>query len=109
MHLNNWSLIYPERRNAALTPAYDFVSTIASIEGNEAALKFSRTKRFDRYSEDKLSHLVSKALLPEKLVLDVERETVALFYQYWNAEKANLLLPGDVVRAIEDYLKTAPL
>ena len=26
MHLKNWSLIYPDRRHAALAPAYDFVS-----------------------------------------------------------------------------------
>ncbi len=109
MHLKNWSLIYPDRRNAALAPAYDFVSTIAYIEDNEAALKFSRTRRFDRYSEDELSHLAAKALLPEKLVLDTVRETVALFYQYWNAEKANLPLPGNAVKAIEDHLKIIPL
>ena len=70
--------------------AYDFVSTIAYIKDNEAALKFSRTKRFDRYSEDELAHLAAKALLPERLVLDTARETVALFHQCWHAEKANL-------------------
>ncbi len=109
MHLKNWSLIYPDRRNAALAPAYDFVSTIAYIEDNEAALKFSRTKRFDRYSEDELSHLAAKALLPEKLVLDTVRETVASFHHYWNAEKVNLPLPGNAVKAIEDHLKIIPL
>ena len=109
MHLKNWSLIYPDRRNAALAPAYDFVSTIAYMEDSEAALKFSRTRRFDRYSEDELSHLAAKALLPEKLVLDTVRETVALFYHYWNAEKANLPLPGNAVKAIEDHLKIIPL
>lgn len=109
MHLKNWSLIYPDRCNAALAPAYDFVSTIAYIEDNEAALKFSRTKRFDRYSEDEISHLAAKALLPEKLVLDTVRETVASFYHYWNAEKANLPLPGNAVKAIEDHLKIIPL
>lgn len=31
MHLKNWSLIYPDRRRAALAPAYDFVSTIPYI------------------------------------------------------------------------------
>ncbi len=109
MHLKNWSLIYPDRRNAALAPAYDFVSTIAYMEDNEAALKFSRTKRFDRYSEDELSHLAAKALLPEKLVLDTASETVALFYQHWNAEKANLPLSGNAVKAIEDHLEIVPL
>ena len=109
MHLKNWSLIYPDGRNAALAPAYDFVSTIAYIKDGEAALKFSRTRRFDRYSLDELSHLAAKALLPEKLVLDTARETVALFYQHWRAERMSLPLSGDAIRAIEDHLKTVPL
>ena len=109
MHLKNWSLIYPDGRNAALAPAYDFVSTIAYIKDGEAALKFSRTRRFDRYSLDELSHLAAKALLPEKLVLDTARETVALFLQHWRAEGTNLPLSGDAVRTIEDHLKTVPL
>ena len=109
MHLKNWSLIYPDKRNAALAPAYDFLSTIAYIPDDKAALKFSRTKRFDGYSEDELVHLAAKALLPEKLVLDTARETVALFHQHWHAEKSNLPLSGDVIKAIEDHLKTVPL
>ena len=109
MHLKNWSLIYPDRRNVALAPAYDFLSTIAYIKDGEAALKFSRTKRFDGYSEDELAHLAAKALLPEKPVLDTARETVALFHQHWHAEKSNLPLSGDVIKAVEDHLKTVPL
>ena len=109
MHLKNWSLIYPDRRNAALAPAYDFLSTIAYIPDDKAALKFSRTKRFDGYSEDELSHLAAKALLPEKLVLDTARETVALFHQHWHAEKSNLPLSADVIKAVEDHIKNVPL
>jgi serine/threonine-protein kinase HipA len=80
MHLKNWSMIYPDRRRAALAPAYDFVSTIAYLPDDKAALNFSRTKRFDKFSEDELTHLAAKALLPEKLVLDTARETVARFH-----------------------------
>lgn len=109
MHLKNWSLIYPDGRNAALAPAYDFVSTSAYIKDGEAALKFSRTKRFDRYSEDELSHLAAKALLPEKLVLEAVRETVALFHQHWRAERDSLPLSEDVVKAVDDHLRTVPL
>ena len=109
MHLKNWSLIYPDRRHAALAPAYDFVSTIAFIPDRKAALKFSRTKRFDEYSEDELTHLAAKALLPEKLVLDTARETVALFHEQWQAEKANLPLAADVIKAIGGHLKTIPI
>jgi len=109
MHLKNWSLIYPDRRHAALAPAYDFVSTIPYIPDSKAALNFSRTKRFDEFSEDELSHLAAKALLPEKLVLDTARETVALFHQHWQAEKANLPLTAEVIQAVEAHLKTIPI
>ena len=109
MHLKNWSLIYPDGRNVALSPTYDFVSTIAYIEDSYAALKFSRTSRFDRYSEDELAHLAAKALLPEKLVLDTARETVALFLEHWSAERTNLPLSGDAIRAIENHLGNVPL
>ncbi len=109
VHLKNWSLIYPDRRHAALAPAYDFVSTIAYIPDGKAALKFSRTKRFAEYSEDELSHLAARARLPEKLVLDTARETVALFHQHWHAEKANLPLTAEVVQTVEAHLKTIPI
>ena len=109
MHLKNWSLIYPDRRHAALAPAYDFVSTIAYIQDEKAALNYSRTKRFDGFSEDELSHLAAKALLPEKLVLDTAHETVALFHQHWRAEKGNLPLSADTIMAIETHIKTIPI
>ena len=98
MHLKNWSMIYPDRRHAVLAPAYDLVSTIPYIPDREAALKFSRTKSFDAFSEDELSHLAAKALLPEKLVLETARETVVLFYQHWKAEKNHLPLSTHVIK-----------
>lgn len=109
MHLKNWSLLYPDRRNAALAPAYDFVSTIAYLPDDKAALNVSRSKRFDDFAEDELAHLTFKAMLPEKLVLDTARETVALFHQHWQAEKANLPLSPAAVQAIETHVKRVPL
>ena len=109
MHLKNWSLVYPDRRNAALAPAYDLLSTIPYVADEEAGLKFSRTKRFDQFSVSELSHLASKALLPRKLVLDAAGETVDLFHQKWRSEKTNLPLATNMVRAIEDHLRTIPI
>ncbi|MGQ7538447.1 type II toxin-antitoxin system HipA family toxin, partial [Streptococcus suis] len=54
MHLKNWSLIYPDRRHARLSPAYDFVSTIPYIPNDQSALTFSRTKDFAGYTIDEL-------------------------------------------------------
>lgn len=109
MHLKNWSMIYPDRRTAALAPAYDFVSTIAYLKDENAALTVSRSKRFDAFSEDELSHLAAKAMLPEKLVLDTARETVALFHHHWQAEKAHLPLSQTVIDAIERHLERVPI
>lgn len=109
MHLKNWSLSYPDRRSAALAPAYDFVSTIAYLPDDKAALNFSRTKRFDAFDDDELSHLAAKAYLPEKLVLDTAHETVALFHQHWMSEKGNLPLAQEVVAAIEAHLNRIPI
>ena len=109
MHAKNWSVMYPDTRHAVLAPAYDFVATIAYIPDDTAALKLSRTKRFDGFSEDELSHMAARARLPEKIVLDTARETVALFHDRWQAEKNNLPLAADTVKAIEAHMKKIPL
>jgi serine/threonine-protein kinase HipA len=109
MHMKNWSIIYPDRRNAALAPAYDLVSTIPYIPDSNAALIFSRTKRFADFTEDELSHLAAKALLPERIVIDTARETVERFHQLWQSEKGHLPLHPDVIKAVEMHLKTVPI
>ena len=109
MHLKNWSLIYPDQRRARLSPAYDFVSTLPYMPGDQAALNFSRTRRFDEFTEDELSHLAAKAALPRKLVMDTARETIGLFMERWQKEKAHLPMSADVVEAVDRHLETLPI
>lgn len=109
MHLKNWSMIYADPRRPSLAPAYDLLSTIPYIPDTQAALKFSRTKRFDQFTEDELAHLAAKAMLPERLVIDTARETVDRFLQVWTEEKTHLPLFDDVRTAIDGHLATFPL
>ena len=109
MHVKNWSVMYPDKRNPVLAPAYDYVATIAYLPDDAAALKVSRTKRFDGFGKGELSHLAARAHLPAKLVLDTARETVAVFHEQWQAERNNLPLATDVVTAIDAHLRTIPL
>lgn len=109
MHLKNWSLIYPDGRHPRLSPAYDFVSTIPYTIGDQAALNFSRTKRFDELNKDELDHLAAKAALPPKLVSSTAQETVSIFMERWNEEKAHLPIHSDVVETIDAHLKTLPI
>ncbi|MGE0006733.1 MAG: type II toxin-antitoxin system HipA family toxin [Parvibaculaceae bacterium] len=105
MHLKNWSLIYPDRRTAALAPAYDFVSTIPYIPDEFAAIKYARTKRMRELSLDELRYLAAKARLPEKLVVDTAEETVSRFRDEWPEAKKALPIARQVADAIDAHLK----
>ncbi len=109
MHLKNWSLIYKDPQTPSISPAYDFVSTIAYIKDNSMALKVSKSNRFDAFSMDELSHLAAKARLPEKLVLDTASETVERFHDIWGKEKTNLALTNDAIDAIDEHIKKLPI
>ena len=109
MHLKNWSVIYKDKRAASIAPAYDFVSTIPYIPDDSTSLKVSRSKKFSDFTLDELSHLAAKAMLPEKLVLDTAKQTVACFHEVWAKEKAHLPLTKSVIEAIETHLRSIPL
>lgn len=109
MHLKNWSLMYPDQRNAALAPGYDFVSTIIYVPDQGMALNYSRTRRFDGFSKDELQYLCAKAKLPEKLVLDTAMESVDRFHSTWKRRKAELGFSAETVRKLDDHIKTVPL
>nr|WP_189637068.1 MULTISPECIES: type II toxin-antitoxin system HipA family toxin [unclassified Rhizobium] len=109
MHLKNWSLIYPDRRRARLSPAYDYVSTIAYIPNDKSALTFSRTKDFSGYTLEELDHLSAKASLPRKLVQDTAIDTVSIFMERWKDEKNNLPLDRNVIETIDAHLETLPI
>ena len=109
MHLKNWSLLYADGVTPTLSPAYDFVSTLAYIPDEKAALKFSRTARWDGLNEDELSYLAAKAGLPERLVMNIACETVARFREIWANERNHLPLHVEIVGVIDRQLEIVPL
>ena len=109
MHLKNWSLIYPDKVNPQIAPAYDFVSTIAFLPDDTMALKFNRSKRWQDVTEDALYRFAGKARLPKRLVSDTASEMIQKFLEIWPKEKARLSLTKDAQAAIDDHLGTVPL
>ena len=106
MHLKNWSLIYPDRRNALLAPAYDLLSTLAYIPGDDAALKFHSSREWASYTYDELEAIADKARLPAKLITATAKDVVARFDDAWSNESGHLPFPDDVRSAIERHRKT---
>lgn len=109
MHLRNWSLIYPNRRNAALAPANDFVSTVPYIPGDNSALKYSRRRELHEFDEDEISHFAARASLPEKPFLETVRETTSDFIAVWRSERDSLPMQDEVRTAIDQLLPALPL
>ena len=106
MHLKNWSLIYYDKKNAALSPAYDLLSTICFTQDSTAALKYVRTKKMAELNLNELSYLADKAMLPEKLVLDCAKKTVSDFMEVWAKEKTNLFLSKENIETVDAHIKT---
>ncbi len=103
MHLKNWSLIYPDGRSPILSPAYDLLSTIAYLPGDQAALKFRRSKEWGEFNEGTLIRLADKARIATRPVLKPARETVERFDTAWSEEKTKLPLPTKLIEAIEKH------
>jgi serine/threonine-protein kinase HipA len=108
MHLKNWSLIYPDRRAARLSPAYDFVSTISYIRDDKLALTFVDSKDFASIDFDQFERFAAKARLPEKLTLDVVRDTVERFRAVW-AESRDLPVAARIRESVDRHLETVPI
>ena len=106
MHAKNWSLIYPDRRQAQLAPAYDFVSTIAYIPNDKLALSFAGSKSFASLTHDQFARFADKVGLPEKLTRDTVRDAVERFREVWKGAE---LVPPKVHDAIERHLGTVPV
>lgn len=108
MHLKNWSLIYPDRRKAALAPAYDFVSTIPYIKGDRMGLNLAGSKEFSSLTNAQFERFAAKARLPTRLVLDTVKNTVQTFAAVWD-DARDLPISKPVKSVIDAHLHEMPI
>jgi serine/threonine-protein kinase HipA len=108
MHLKNWSLVYPNRRAAALSPAYDFVSTIAYLPDDKMALTLARSKLFESLTLEQLKRFAGKAGLPEKLTTDTAATTIEAFRKAWK-DSGDLAIDDFVRDRIDAHLGKIPI
>ncbi len=109
MHLKNWSLIYRDGRTPSLAPAYDFVSTLAYLPDDSAALKVARSKAWTDFGEDELAALADGSGAPQRLTRKIARETVAAFRQTWAGRQSDLPISEDVRAAVLGQLDRVPI
>ncbi len=109
MHLKNWSLLYIDPCKPVLSPAYDFVPTIAYIGNDALALNLGGTKRFSEVNVDKFKKLARLAKASERLATTVVEETVERIQDTWREDRFNLGLPVKTQRAIEKHMASLVL
>lgn len=108
MHLKNWSVIYPDKRNTSIAPAYDFLSTIVYIKNDKLGLNFAGTKSFADLDLARFDRFASRAKLSSNLVRDTARDTVARFHSAW-ADRKGLPISAELKSAIDAHVKVVPL
>ena len=103
-HLKNWSLIYPDRKIARLSPAYDLVCTAVYPNQADLGLPFFGTARISEVSRDHFARLQAGLKVEGGDVLDVVDETIERFSETWAAGAAERL-PASVATWIEEHLE----
>ena len=101
-HLKNWSLIYPDRKIARLSPAYDLVCTAVYPHQADLGLPFFGTARLSEISRDHFARLQAALNVDDDDVLDVVDEMIERFCQAWVAGAAEGL-PTSVATWIEEH------
>jgi serine/threonine-protein kinase HipA len=109
MHLKNWSLIYEDERTPKLSPAYDLLSTVPYITGDNLALKFVKTKNMTMCSIGTFEQLVEKTGTPKKLVINTVRDTTQKTLEVWKCNKKHYALPKDIDAAIDKHMMNTAL
>lgn len=107
MHLKNWSVIYPDKRTAAIAPAYDFVATVHYMPEEGLALNFADTKSFTDLTLARFDRFADRIRVPTALVRDTVQATAERFHAVWK-ERRDLPIPKALAATIEAHMKTVP-
>ena len=111
MHLKNWTLLYSDGRTPQLSPAYDFVSTIAHInEDKNMALSLVRKiKNVNRFDESLWKRFADRAALPQEAVLHAALETSQTIVEVWRRIRGDLVMEERAKDLIDEQMKYFPL
>ncbi len=108
-HIKNWSLIYPDRVKAELSPAYDLVSTIEFIHPDELALNLGKTKTWDRFTLERFSTFAERVGADPEKVSRLVREVVEKALDVWPTIMRDHHVSETLAARLEKHWKTVPL
>jgi serine/threonine-protein kinase HipA len=111
-HLKNWSLYYPDRISAELTPLYDQVATIAWQDhglNQNWALKLAGVKDPFQTRMSTFERLAEKTDADPHSVTSIVEETLSRIAECWRKSPAPDRLPQGHVSNLQDFWNRVPL
>lgn len=106
MHLKNWSLLYPDRRTPALSPAYDFLATLPYLPGDSLALTLGGSRSLAQITRDQMRRFADTARIPASPLWQIAYETAERTAEEWSNLQSKDLLPPDLRASIEKQILT---
>lgn len=111
-HLKNWTLRYPDGKQARLSPAYDLVCVTAYPKTKadpNLAFPLGGTTKSELIASEHFRKLAPALQLSESQVVGTVRETVDALASSWADVKRDCPVPGFVSDTIDNRLKDLPL
>jgi serine/threonine-protein kinase HipA len=108
MHLKNWSVGYPDRRNARIAPLYDYVCSRLYYPKGQLALTVGGEREFERVDEDTLRAFANAAEISARRTLVVAGDLVERLHQTWPTFRSTISDPS-LTEAVEKNLRVSPL
>lgn len=109
MHHKNWSLIYPDGMSAALSPAYDLVSTIQFNQNDELALNLGGSKKWQDVTEETFRGIARKVGVEESLMASWVDQARTAVLDAWKSAKADFGYDAQGREHIERHMARIPL
>ena len=106
MHLKNWSLLYPDGRTPALSPAYDFVATLPYLPGDRLALNFGGSRSLSEITVDQIRRFADTARLPTSPVSQLVTGTADRTVEAWKNLPQKDFLPDAIRKSIDRQIQT---
>lgn len=108
MHLKNWSIGYPDGRNARIAPLYDFVCTRLYYPNGQLALTIGGERDFARIDKASLRTFAMAAKISVRRTLVLANEVVERLHDTWRAFRSTIPDPS-LIEALERNFEMTPL
>jgi serine/threonine-protein kinase HipA len=109
MHLKNWTLLYEDGRTPKISPAYDFVSTIAYLDDFTMALSVSKEKDVRKFDLELLARFAAQIPVPERQILDAAMQTAERIVNTWPQIREASVMNPEAQERVTKRMQLFPL